>query len=43
VGEIMAQLVLDGRTRHDIRAFALDRPRLRNEISKTAYGKTIKT
>jgi sarcosine oxidase len=29
VGEIMAQLALDGRTTHDILPFALDRPRLR--------------
>jgi glycine/D-amino acid oxidase-like deaminating enzyme len=37
VGEIMAQLALDGTTTHDIRPYALDRASLRSRMSSKAW------
>lgn len=46
VGEIMAQLALDGATPHDLRPYALDRPSLRSRVSNKAWsqgsGATVK-
>jgi len=35
IGEIMAQLALDGTTPHDILPFALDRPRIRRTLARS--------
>ena len=38
IGEIMAQLALDGKAKHDLLPFALNRPSLRTRVSNKAWS-----